>query len=205
FRGLRPLRAGRRGWEAHPPALDQEPGRRERSSPDTRGRRSPEGARRRAQRRDRGRARRLVDLGRRLRAASTEPRDPRRRWRPSCRARPPLPLRGARPARHRARARPRKRARPRTRADARRRRARPPPHLHGDARPAASPRLPRTREAVLGALRMTAFRVGHLYPDYLNIYADRGTLAVLTQRAPSPLPPLPLTPLTPHTTIPPRH
>jgi lipid II isoglutaminyl synthase (glutamine-hydrolysing) len=26
-------------------------------------------------------------------------------------------------------------------------------------------------------------RVGHLYPDYLNIYADRGNIAVLTRRA----------------------
>jgi CobQ-like glutamine amidotransferase family enzyme len=26
-------------------------------------------------------------------------------------------------------------------------------------------------------------RVGHLYPDYLNIYADRGNIAVLSQRA----------------------
>jgi lipid II isoglutaminyl synthase (glutamine-hydrolysing) len=26
-------------------------------------------------------------------------------------------------------------------------------------------------------------RVGHLYPDYLNIYADRGNIAVLTERA----------------------
>ena len=26
-------------------------------------------------------------------------------------------------------------------------------------------------------------RVGHLYPDYLNIYADRGNIAVLEQRA----------------------
>ncbi|MHB8641261.1 MAG: type 1 glutamine amidotransferase [Gaiellaceae bacterium] len=30
---------------------------------------------------------------------------------------------------------------------------------------------------------MTVIRVGHLYPDYLNIYADRGNIAVLTQRA----------------------
>jgi lipid II isoglutaminyl synthase (glutamine-hydrolysing) len=30
---------------------------------------------------------------------------------------------------------------------------------------------------------MTALRVAHLYPDYLNIYADRGNIAVLTQRA----------------------
>jgi hypothetical protein len=26
-------------------------------------------------------------------------------------------------------------------------------------------------------------RVGHLYPDYLNIYADRGNIAVLAERA----------------------
>ena len=26
-------------------------------------------------------------------------------------------------------------------------------------------------------------RVGHLYPDYLNIYADRGNIAVLAARA----------------------
>jgi CobQ-like glutamine amidotransferase family enzyme len=26
-------------------------------------------------------------------------------------------------------------------------------------------------------------RIGHLYPDYLNIYADRGNIAVLTRRA----------------------
>jgi CobQ-like glutamine amidotransferase family enzyme len=30
---------------------------------------------------------------------------------------------------------------------------------------------------------MTAIRVGHLYPDYLNIYADRGNIAVLSRRA----------------------
>jgi lipid II isoglutaminyl synthase (glutamine-hydrolysing) len=30
---------------------------------------------------------------------------------------------------------------------------------------------------------MTALRVAHLYPDYLNIYADRGNIAVLTRRA----------------------
>ena len=30
---------------------------------------------------------------------------------------------------------------------------------------------------------MTAIRVGHLYPDYLNIYAVRGNIAVLTRRA----------------------
>ncbi len=30
---------------------------------------------------------------------------------------------------------------------------------------------------------MTRIRVGHLYPDYLNIYADRGNIAVLANRA----------------------
>jgi hypothetical protein len=30
---------------------------------------------------------------------------------------------------------------------------------------------------------MTTIRLGHLYPDYLNIYADRGNIAVLARRA----------------------
>jgi hypothetical protein len=30
---------------------------------------------------------------------------------------------------------------------------------------------------------MSTIRVGHLYPDYLNIYADRGNIAVLAERA----------------------
>src|SRR5215467_13801323 len=30
---------------------------------------------------------------------------------------------------------------------------------------------------------MTTIRLGHLYPDYLNIYADRGNIAVLAERA----------------------
>jgi lipid II isoglutaminyl synthase (glutamine-hydrolysing) len=30
---------------------------------------------------------------------------------------------------------------------------------------------------------MTTIRVGHLYPDYLNIYADRGNIAVFVRRA----------------------
>jgi hypothetical protein len=30
---------------------------------------------------------------------------------------------------------------------------------------------------------VTRIRVGHLYPDYLNIYADRGNIAVLARRA----------------------
>ena len=31
--------------------------------------------------------------------------------------------------------------------------------------------------------RGVKIRVGHLYPDYLNIYADRGNIAVLAERA----------------------
>jgi CobQ-like glutamine amidotransferase family enzyme len=30
---------------------------------------------------------------------------------------------------------------------------------------------------------MSTIRLGHLYPDYLNIYADRGNIAVLAERA----------------------
>jgi CobQ-like glutamine amidotransferase family enzyme len=30
---------------------------------------------------------------------------------------------------------------------------------------------------------VTIVRVAHLYPDYLNIYADRGNIAVLVRRA----------------------
>src|SRR5206468_6777236 len=74
-------------------------------------------------------------------------------------------------------------ARPRARADSGRRRARRPPHLHRDARPAAASRISRAGKTVLGALDMTAIRVGHLYPDYLNIYADRGNIAVFARRA----------------------
>ena len=42
----------------------------------------------------------------------------------------------------------------------------------------------RPRAAVLGARRdLMIIRVAHLYPDYLNIYADRGNIAVLERRA----------------------
>ncbi len=40
----------------------------------------------------------------------------------------------------------------------------------------------RLRAPVLGAGRMKVV-IGHLYPDYLNIYADRGNIAVFAQRA----------------------
>src|SRR5262249_47307407 len=42
--------------------------------------------------------------------------------------------------------------------------------------------LPRPRRELLGAC-CVKIRVGHLYPDYLNIYADRGNIAVLSERA----------------------
>ena len=68
------------------------------------------------------------------------------------------------------------------RARARRRRARRPPDLHGHARPARDRGRPRSRAPVLGGGGMR-IRVAHLYPDYLNIYADRGNIAVLARRA----------------------
>src|SRR5205085_11198580 len=57
-----------------------------------------------------------------------------------------------------------------------------PADLHGDARPAEGRGGARVRAPVLGA-RCVRIRVGHLYPDYLNIYADRGNIAVLARRA----------------------
>ena len=56
------------------------------------------------------------------------------------------------------------------------------PHLHGDARAAEDRRLPRARAPVLGG-GVVRIAVAHLYPDYLNIYADRGNIAVLGRRA----------------------
>ena len=76
-----------------------------------------------------------------------------------------------------------RRARSRARAARAARGARPPPDVHGDARAAQDHRrrVGHVR-AVLGA-RGVRIRVGHLYPDYLNIYADRGNIAVLARRA----------------------
>jgi lipid II isoglutaminyl synthase (glutamine-hydrolysing) len=45
-------------------------------------------------------------------------------------------------------------------------------------------------------------RVGHLYPDYLNIYADRGNIAVLTTRARARDHELELTPIGLHDAVP---
>src|SRR4029078_7966417 len=71
---------------------------------------------------------------------------------------------------------------PRPRAHATRRGADPPPHLHRDARTAQDRRRARPRDELLEERRVK-ITVGHLYPDYLNIYADRGNIAVLAERA----------------------
>ena len=75
------------------------------------------------------------------------------------------------------------RTRPRAGADPARRRARRPPDVHRDARAAGDRHGARAHATVLGARRTMIVRVGHLYPEYLNIYADRGNIAVFTRRA----------------------
>src|SRR5207249_10238513 len=62
------------------------------------------------------------------------------------------------------------------------RRARCASDLHGDARAAQDRLAARVRPPLLGARRVK-IRVGHLYPEYLNIYADRGNIAVFAARA----------------------
>ena len=89
-----------------------------------------------------------------------------------------LPTRAARD-----RARPRGGPRPRARADPGRRRARGPPDVHRDAGAARDRHGARTHATVLGKRRRMIIRVGHLYPEYLNIYADRGNIAVFERRA----------------------
>ena len=94
-----------------------------------------------------------------------------------------LQVRRARPREDHAPAGPREGARVRGRRNPARRRARRPPHVHRHARAApdrlgAGPRAP-----VLGGGRRVKLVVGHLYPEYLNIYADRGNIAVLERRS----------------------
>ena len=48
---------------------------------------------------------------------------------------------------------------------------------------------------------MSTIRVGHLYPDYLNIYADRGNIAVLASRAARRGHDLAVTPIGMHDTV----
>src|SRR5207249_11732164 len=135
-----------------------------------------------AERRDRRRPRRLLDLGRRLRAAHRRARPAGRHRRPRSRAGAAVQVRRDERRRNRGRPVARARARPRARIDAGQERADGPPHLYGDARAAEDRRGTRLRAALLGARRVKIV-VGHLYPDYLNIYADRGNIAVLARRA----------------------
>ena len=78
----------------------------------------------------------------------------------------------------RGRSRARRRARPGSRADAAGRGARCPADVHRDARAPGDRDEARADAPVLGG-RGVIVRVGHLYPEYLNIYADRGNIAVL--------------------------
>ena len=151
------VRAGRANRPRRPErahAADQESRRRERGRADTRRGGGPPRSPRGAERRDRRRTRRVVDLGRRFRAALRErPGTARRVGRAGGRARPPLPLRRLPGRADRGRAFACGRARPRPRAHAGRRRARPPPHLHGHARAAPDRRRARFRSPVLGSRR----------------------------------------------------
>src|SRR5206468_1777052 len=98
------------------------------------------------------------------------------------RARPSLQVRGGADGRNRGDSRARGRARPRARVDPDRRGARCAADVHGDAGAPRPRRPPRLRQALLGG-RCVKVVIGHLFPDYLNIYADRGNMAVLAKRA----------------------
>ena len=58
-------------------------------------------------------------------------------------------------------------------------------HVHRDARAPRRPRRARPRPPVLDQESPARIRIGHLYPEYLNIYADRGNIAVLARAPPS--------------------
>ena len=172
------------GDRRRPDAADQEPGRRERGGPHAAEGGVPADARDRAQRRDRRRPRRLLDLGRRLRAARSTRVEP-------------LVATGERAAELALRftyggfARERLEVDPRPRAGARPRpRARRRPAASSSSSPptrrCSAARDRRRRAASCGRTgrrRAMRIRVAHLYPDYLNIYADRGNIAVLARRA----------------------
>ena len=140
---------------------------------------APEADADRAQRPHRRRPRRVLDLGRRLRAARAPDRvgDLLRHARgrdgdaAQVRRGCARPDRGA--YRHGRGARPAGRGR---------RQLVPAGHLHGDARPARPAGAARPGAAVLAGGGMTRITVGHLYPEHLNIYADRGNIAALERR-----------------------
>ena len=95
---------------------------------------------------------------------------------------PPSRLRRALRGSARGDSRARAGARSRPPAGRRRNGARHPPDVHGDALVAWRSDGARLCAPVLGRHEVT-ISVGHLYPGYLNIYADRGNIAVLTRRA----------------------
>ncbi|MBM3678927.1 MAG: hypothetical protein FJW96_13775, partial [Actinobacteria bacterium] len=122
-----------------------------------------------------------MDLGRRLRAPARACRPDRRLRQPRRRAGTPVHVRRL-PGRE-ARDRARSRTRPRSHAGAGSRGSsgRRAADLHRDARAPTDRDRARARPPVLGAHVKIA--VAHLYPELLNIYADRGNIAVLTRRA----------------------
>src|SRR5581483_10919681 len=178
---LRASRADRGGRPRSGDAARQEPGGRERGGADPRRRRRPARAPARPQRRDRGRPGRLVDLGRRPGGAARAGRAARPLRRPGRRARAALRLRRLPATPARARAGARAGARPGARARAGGRTPRRAADVHRDAAPARARSPARSRPSLLGG--DVRIRVAHLYPEYLNIYADRGNIAVLARRA----------------------
>src|SRR5262249_20724133 len=117
-----------------------------------------------------------------LRAATRRARARGGDRRPGRGARASLQVRGRPVGADRRRRRSSRGARPRTGRLGPAARAGRAADLHGNARAAQADRRARARPAVLGACGVR-IRVGHLYPDYLNIYADRGNIAVLARRA----------------------
>ena len=163
--------------------LIKNPGRRKRDRPDAGRRRRAVGRRDRAQRRDRRRSRRLLDLGRRPRAAARAARAAssyRANERPSSRLRckyAGIPVETVEVV-------------PDLEHALDRGLALTPPGGELTVLPTYTAMLALRKivadrghvRALLGA-RGVKIRVGHLYPDYLNIYADRGNIAVLGRRA----------------------
>src|SRR5919204_585723 len=123
-----------------------------------------------------------MDLGRRLRAVARRPGAARRDGRAGGRARAALQVRRAAGGGDRRAAFAGGCAGSRARADAGRLRARRAADLHRDAGAQGSRGAARLCAALLGGSRVKIV-VGHLFPDYLNIYADRGNMAVLARRA----------------------
>ena len=158
-------------------APGQEPGGRQRGDPNARPRPPPEAAADRAQRPDRRRPRRVLDLGCRLRRAG--PQQDEIVTTGTRAAEMALRLKHAGAEEHRMTVVPESgMPSPRRRPAGAGVRAR---DLHGHARPARQARGARHRPPLLGG-GVTDLLVAHLYPEHLNIYADRGNMIVLRER-----------------------